>query len=169
MKVGDIVICTRAKKDLTVGKEYTIHHIHDVYGDENDDAWIDIIDDAYDIHSISSGYYKLKDPLFPCFIQINDQLHSKIVQEWLFKQGCEWNTGGKLVQCVSAKYLLISTGKRISWTNSLVYCGNKELIFEYSLTPRIVDRVETVEFNGQKYDKKKLEEALALIQPVDCG
>ena len=50
----------------------------------------------------------------------------------------------------------------------VVQCVDEELMFtrQVTLVPfyNKIDKTEYVEFNGKQYDKKKLEEALAMIE-----
>jgi len=45
----------------------------------------------------------------PCKIRINNEDHSKAVQEYLFEQGCRWNTLGNCVGYQDSDYLFVGT------------------------------------------------------------
>jgi hypothetical protein len=95
------------------------------------------------------------------------------IQTWLFKEGYKWTSYGNHVGFINAHFLElnIDTSYCITWENEDCYNSDKyeeELMFsrQVALVPfyNKIDKTEYVEFNGKQYDKKKLEEALAMIE-----
>lgn len=95
------------------------------------------------------------------------------IQTWLFKEGYKWTSYGNHVGFINSHFLELNmdTSYCITWENEDCYNSDKyeeELMFsrQVALVPfyNEIDKTEYVEFNGKQYDKKKLEEALAMIE-----
>lgn len=95
------------------------------------------------------------------------------IQTWLFKEGYDWEMYGTTVKFNNTRFLELNMDASycITWENEDCYSSDKyeeELVFtrQVTLVPfyNKIDKTEYVEFNGKKYDKAKLEEALKLIE-----
>lgn len=97
---------------------------------------------------------------------------SEAVQKWLFQQGYVWNGVARVgILNPTRPYLYSNDEGKITWASDAEYFEghqNQEMkvvpITTYEFVPA---EIETVEFDGKKYDKKKLAEALALLKPVE--
>lgn len=94
------------------------------------------------------------------------------IQTWLFMEGYEWEEYGATVKFNTTRFLELNmeTPYCITWWDQDFDSDNyeEELMFtrQVTLAPfyNKIDKTEYVEFNGKQYDKKKLEEALAMIE-----
>lgn len=97
------------------------------------------------------------------------------VQKKLFEMGYKWSSGDKDIR--HFKYMFIDEEGKITgcetesfFQDSKSNWGSRpEMIVEVEKTIKVSFKekpVETVEFNGKKYDKKKLEEALKAIEQL---
>lgn len=101
---------------------------------------------------------------------ISIQQASEEIQRWLFTQGYYWKEGGSTVTEENYNYLCLNSWSQghITHTNheddvinrgKTEFCLNRKCNVELSL--QIEE--ETIEFNGKRYSKSKLEQALKLI------
>lgn len=103
---------------------------------------------------------------------------SKRIQEWLFAEGCKWCNGVVTPFQLSADYLFLNyyDGQGITQTSSKptvdAYDGPEATLIattSYQLSveqPKVVPPVpekEYIEFNGKRYEKEKLAEALKML------
>jgi|ERR1700747_1624743 len=111
-----------------------------------------------------------KAQIYPCKIWVETPEISEATQEWLFSQGCGWYDGPTAC-LLGSKALFVEEGGVITHQYSEREYFDNDPRPEIKVTPRIeysFDIVEElVEFNGKKYNKKKLEEALSLLEPED--
>lgn len=180
-KIGDVVQCIEKEREqcgFKVGHTYTIVAIDD----DDDFVRLDNLK-WWDTYGYPADFKLLeKTAMKKQFIDVEKYaLENEIplsvahaeIQTWLFKEGYEWAGYGKHTGFINSHFLELNMDKPncITWENS--YCDitnvyEGELMFsrQVALTPfyNKIDKTEYVEFNGKQYDKKKLEEALAMIE-----
>jgi len=177
-KIGDVVQCVdevREEYGFKVGHTYTIMAIDNGIVMLDNLKWWDTYGYPDDFKLLEETAMKKQ------FIDVEKYaLENKIplsvaheeIQNWLFKEGYKWAVYGKHIGFINSHFLELNMDKpnRITWENRDCYIANdyeEELMFsrQVSLVPfyNEIDKTKYVEFNGKQYDKKKLEEALAMI------
>lgn len=111
-----------------------------------------------DISSVEDESPKFKEMVF----ESNSEEEAKLIQDALFELGYEWASVGK--QYAHVKSLIVSTDKNgyISWGHWRQ--PTHELIEKKSY--EIVPIEETIEYNGNKYNKQAFEQAIDGLEIV---
>ena len=98
-------------------------------------------------------------------LNVEHEEASRIIQEALFEQGCQWGYGG--VAHTKEDWLFVRYGTKITWSDE-----EDSDLKSYTVKPTYAiveaeEQQEIVELNGKKYNKQELEKALSLLKPIE--
>ena len=177
-KIGDVVQCVDEEREeygFKVGHIYTIMAIDGEQVGLDNLKWWDTYVYPNDFKLVKETAMKKQFIDVEKYARENEislSVAHEEIQTWLFKEGYEWAGYGKHTGFINSHFLELNMDKpnRITRENGDCYTANvyeEELMFtrQVTLVPfyNKIDKTEYVEFNGKQYDKKKLEEALAMI------
>jgi len=170
-KAGDRVVCVDDKDiinkntiGLQKGETYIVSSVAE-------SVYLRMLNGKESEGYFSSRFELVEEKLFPCKIKVTAE-NCGDVQEWLLSKGAKWLFSGQKVIDHPLYYIFVSEAGIMINDNSIVGFENdsrKEVVLEvkkeYSYT--IVEKKpETVEFNGNLYNKEDLEKALSLLELI---
>lgn len=175
-QVGDVVKCVNAERSITIklvmSKLYVVENLH---GNDS----IVITDNEGQQGARESSRFELV-LRFPCKIPVNNWDDAVLIQEWLFSvsKDVQWVSGGRRgLQYTRGGIAGLSVSKAgylSHFTQPCIYNESQypELTIEFEKTVKrshlqLLPTPELIEFNGKKYDKDKLEQALSLLEHVE--
>lgn len=141
-KKGDVVVCIDAEENvyITKGNEYIVIEAETPK----------IISTTTNVAGLTCAYptrlFKLKEekPVFKAMkFRVENEEHSKLIQEHLFSLGYKWFPKCSTVKHTEKKYLATYTNGRIAQTNSLDSFLSEDSI-EYKLVPKTTHSLEEV-------------------------
>lgn len=135
--------------------------------------------EQYDVSDYQELHWYDVEDLPDMKFRVKNAEESRILQEYLFELGYSWLPDGKTVRCTD-KPFLYTEDKTMLW-GSLDGDGDSDGVDLFENDPSqemTVDIIvhkpivnlkpvpeETIEFNGQKYNKKKFMEAIENLKP----
>lgn len=181
-KIGDVVQCVDEEREefgFKVGHTYTILEIEDEFKHVMLDnlKWWDTYCYPDDFKLVEETTMKTQFIDVEKYAQKNRitlERANEEIQNYLFGKEYCWANFGKTVSLANSAKIIVLHQDESNY-NYLRFatktCGfdekryDEELILKVDISTsiRVIDKPEYVEFNGKQYDKKKLEEALAMI------
>lgn len=178
--IGDVVVCVDEEREelgFKVGHAYTIM-VRDGGSVMLDNlGWWNTDDYPDDFKLVEETTMKTQFIDVEKYAQKNRitlERANEEIQNYLFGKEYCWANFGKTVSLANSAKIIVLHQDESNY-NYLRFatktCGFDEKRYDEELIPkvdistsiRVIDKPEYVEFNGKQYDKKKLEEALAMI------